>query len=169
MAVLEPIPLTITNYPDDQTEFLTADNHPQRDDTREISFSKHLWIDADDFMIDPPRKYFRMFPGNEVRLKHAYIVRCTGYDVDDDGHVTHVYAEYDPDSRAVTHQTAAKWGTIHWVDQNTAYEVDINLYEYLFTVEDPDNAEGGYDQSLMRILCASSRVANWKHVWSTHL
>ncbi|MGI6077578.1 MAG: glutamine--tRNA ligase/YqeY domain fusion protein [Fastidiosipilaceae bacterium] len=146
MAVLEPIPLTITNYPDDQTEFLTADNHPQRDDTREISFSKHLWIDADDFMIDPPRKYFRMFPGNEVRLKHAYIVRCTGYDVDDDGHVTHVYAEYDPDSRGGNAPDGRKVrGTIHWVDQNTAYEVDINLYEYLFTVEDPDNAEGGYD------------------------
>ena len=160
MAVLEPIPLTITNYPDDQTEFLTADNHPQRDDTREISFSKHLWIDADDFMIDPPRKYFRMFPGNEVRLKHAYIVRCTGYDVDDDGHVTHVYAEYDPDSRGGNAPDGRKVrGTIHWVDQNTAYEVDINLYEYLFTVEDPDNAEGGYDSVINENSLRQLRVA----------
>lgn len=150
MAVLRPIPLTITNYPEGQTEVLRAENSPSdQENTREISFSRDLWIESDDFMVDPPKKYFRMFPGNEVRLKHAYLIRCTGYDLDDDGNVCHVYAEYDPESRGGMAPDGRKVrGTIHWVDSRTAVDAEVRLYENLFTDEDPDNAEGGYEAVL---------------------
>lgn len=151
MAVLEPISLTITNYPEGKSELLDADNNPNDETagTRKVSFSKHLWIEKDDFMIEPPRKYFRMFPGNEVRLKHAYIVRCTGYDTDEDGNVTHVYAEYEEASRGGNAPDGRKVrGTIHWVDQETAVDANLHLYDNLFTVEDPDAAPEGFESVL---------------------
>jgi glutaminyl-tRNA synthetase len=151
MVVLRPLQLTITNYPDDKTELLTAENHPNDPGAgdRAVSFSKDLWIEAEDFMIEPPRKYFRLYPGNEVRLKHAYIIRCTGYETNDAGEVTRVYAEYDTASRGGNAADGRRVrGTIHWVDARTAQDAEINLYENLFTVEDPDNAEGGYESVL---------------------
>ncbi len=149
MAILNPIPLTITNYPEGQSETLSASNHPNSDETRPLSFSNQLWIDADDFMIEPPKKYFRLFPGNAVRLMHAYIITCTGYDVDENGKVTHVYATYDPTTRGGNAPEGQKIkGTIHWVDQKTAADAKIALYNNLFTVEDPDKAEAGYEAAL---------------------
>ncbi|MGI6545218.1 MAG: glutamine--tRNA ligase/YqeY domain fusion protein [Fastidiosipilaceae bacterium] len=151
MAVLRPLRLTLTNYPDDKTEMLEAENNPNDSSagTRQLPFSKELWIEADDFMIEPPRKYFRLFPGNEVRLKHAYIIRCTDYEVDENGDVVHVYAEYDERSRGGVATDGRKVrGTLHWVDVNSAVDARVNLYENLFTIEDPDGAEDGYESVL---------------------
>lgn len=144
MAVLDPIKLTITNYPDDQTEYFEAENNPEdsRAGNRQVSFSKHLWIEREDFMEEPFKKYFRLYPGNEVRLKHAYVIKCTGCRKDDDGNVVEVYAECDPTSRGgnTTDGRRIK-GTIQFVDQNTALNAEVRLYDKLFTVEDPDAAE----------------------------
>lgn len=146
MAVLDPIELIIENYPEGETEMLTVPNHPGNDEmgTREVTFSKNLWIDADDFMEEPIRKYKRLFVGNEVRLNAAYIVTCTGFEKDDSGKVTKVFATYDPETRGGTAPEGKKIrGTIHWLDQTSAIEAEVRLYDRLFTVEDPD-AEDDY-------------------------
>lgn len=148
MAVLDPIELEITNYPDDKTEMFEANNNPEDKDagTREISFSKHLWIERSDFMVDPFKKYYRLYPGNEVRLMNAYFVTCTGYDEDDDGNITKVYAEYDPASRGGSSPDGRKVrGTIHWVDQKTAMDAEVRMYDRLFIEEDPDAADDYHD------------------------
>lgn len=140
MAVLEPIKLVITNYTQGQTETLQAENNPEDPNAghREISFSNTLWIEREDFMKDPPKKYFRLAPGMSVRLKHAYIVTCTGFDEDEYGNVTTVYAEYVSNSRSGNDTSGLKVkGTIHWVDVHTAKEAEVRLYDRLFTVEDP--------------------------------
>ncbi len=151
MAVLRPVRLTITNYPEGQVEYFSADNNPERpeDGQRQISFSRNLWIEAEDFLEVPFKKYFRLFPGNEVRLKHAYIVRCTGCIKDEEGRVIEVLAEYDPESRGGNAADGRKIkSTIHWVDQSSAIEAECRLYDKLFAVEDPDNAEGGYLENM---------------------
>ena len=147
MAVLDPIKLVITNYPADKSEAFDTENHPNRPElgTHNVTFSRELWIDRDDFMEDPPRKYFRLFVGNEVRLKAAYIVRCTGFEKDDTGQVTTVYAEYDPASRGGTAPDGRKVrGTIHWVDARTSVQAEVRLYDKLFTVENPDASDRLY-------------------------
>lgn len=144
MAVLHPIKLTITNYPDDAAESFTIENNPTDPDsaTREISFSKHLWIEQEDFMEEPVKGYFRMFPGNEVRLKSAYVVRCTGCRKDDEEHVVEVFAEYDPATRGGDTPDGRKVrGTIHWVDCATAADAEVRLYSSLFSDPDPDAAD----------------------------
>ncbi len=144
MAVLDPIELEITNYPEGQQEFFKAENNPENpaDGEREISFSRHLWIEAEDFLEVPFKKYFRLFPGNEVRLKHAYVVRCTGCEKDENGRVIKVYAEYDPETAGGNTPDGRKIkSTIHFVDQKTAIDAEVRLYNPLFTVEDPDAAE----------------------------
>lgn len=144
MAILDPIELIITNYPEDQTETFEARNNPEDPEAghREINFSKRLWIDRDDFMEEPFKRYYRMYPGNEVRLMHAYLVTCTGFEQDEDGRVTKVFAEYDPESRGGNAPDGRKVrGTIHWVDQATAIDADVRMYDRLFLVEDPDSAE----------------------------
>ena len=141
MAVLRPVKLTLTNYPDDQTDVFTVENNPNKpeDGTREVTFSKHLWIEADDFMEEPIPKYFRMFPGNEVRLKGAYVVKCTGCVKDDDGNVIEVLAEFDPDSKGGNTADGRKVkSTIHWVDAATAVDAEVRLYSNLFADADPD-------------------------------
>ena len=151
MAVLDPIELLITNYPADKTEILPAENNPEDADAgeRDLSFSGRLWIERDDFMIKPIPKYFRLYPGNEVRLKHAYIIRCTGYETDDFGNVARVLAEYEPASRGGAAPDGRRIrGTIHWVDQNTAVDAEVRLYDNLFTVESPDNAPGAPEDYL---------------------
>lgn len=153
MAVTRPLKLTITNYEDGKTEHFTAENNPERpeDGTREVSFSKHLWIEEDDFMEEPARKYFRLFPGNEVRLKHAYVVKCTGCVKDENGRVVEVLAEYDPESRGGKVSDGRKVrGTIHFVDQNTAIDAELHLYDKLFSVEDPDGADVSYVETINR-------------------
>ncbi len=147
MAVLHPIKLIIDNYPDDKTEVFTVENNPEDENagTREVTFSKNLWIDAEDFMEVPEKKYFRLFPGNEVRLKSAYVIKCTGCDKDADGNVIAVHAEYDTESRGGNTADGRRIkATIHWVDQNTAVDAEIRLYDQLFTIDEPDLADVNY-------------------------
>ena len=147
MAVLRPIKLIITNYPEDKTEIFEIENNPNKpeDGKREISFSKELYIENDDFKKEREKGYFRLFPGNEVRLKSAYIVKCTGFKEDDNGNITEVYAEYDPQTRGGNTPDGRKVkGTIHWVDANTAINAEIRLYDSLFTVPDPEGEDGDF-------------------------
>ena len=141
MAVIRPVKLTITNYPEGQTEVFPVENNPEDETagTREVSFSRELWIESDDFMVEPPKKYNRLFVGNEVRLKSAYIVRCTGYRTDETGKVVEVLAEYDPETRGGNTPDGRKVrGTIHWVDAATAVDAEVRLYDNLFSDPDPD-------------------------------
>lgn len=142
MAVLRPVKLTITNYPEGKSETFEVENNPNRpeDGTRTVTFSRNLWIEQEDFMEEPVKGYFRLFPGNEVRLKTAYIVRCTGCRRDENGEVVEVLAEYDPESRGGDPADGRKIrGTIHWVDAETALPAEVRLYDNLFSVPDPDN------------------------------
>lgn len=141
MAVLEPVRLILTNYPEGKTETFEVENNPEDPSagTRPVTFSRELWIERGDFMEVPPKKYFRLFPGNEVRLKTAYIVRCTGCEKDARGRVTAVYAEYDPQTRGGNAPDGRKVkSTIHWVDAKTAADAEVRLYGRLFSVPDPD-------------------------------
>ena len=147
MAVIHPVKLIIDNYPDDRTETFTVENNPEDENagTREVTFSKNLWIDAEDFMEVPEKKYFRLFPGNEVRLKSAYVIKCTGCDKDADGNVIAVHAEYDTESRGGNTADGRRIkATIHWVDQRTAVDAEIRLYDQLFTIDEPDFADVNY-------------------------
>lgn len=139
-AVLDPVKLVITNYPEDKTEELTAVNNPEDEasDVHTILFSKELYIERDDFMEDAPKKYFRLTPGQEVRLKNAYIVKCTGCKYDESGILTEVYAEYDPLTRSGMAESGRKVkGTIHWVSTVDAVDAEVRLYDRLFVCEDP--------------------------------
>ena len=141
MAVLDPVKLVLTNYPEGKTETFEMENNPQKPEagTRSVTFSRELWIEREDFMEVPAKKYFRLFPGNEVRLKTAYVVRCTGCEKDETGNVTTVYAEYDPQTRGGNTPDGRKVkSTIHWVDVKTAADAEVRLYDRLFTVPDPE-------------------------------
>ena len=147
MGVVHPVKLIIDNYPDGSSETFTVENNPERpeDGTREVSFSKELWIEADDFMEVPEKKYFRLFPGNEVRLKSAYVIKCTGCDKDENGNVIAVHAEYEESSRGGNPADGRRIkATIHWVDTKTALDATVRLYDRLFTVEAPDLADCNY-------------------------
>ena len=141
MGVLNPVKLILTNYPEDRTETFEVENNPNRpeDGTRTVTFGRELYIEAEDFMETPVKGYFRLFPGNEVRLKTTYVVKCTGCKKDENGNVVEVYAEYDPESRGGNTADGRKIkSTIHWVDAKNAEDAEIRLYDNLFTVEDPD-------------------------------
>ena len=147
MAVLHPVRLTVTNYPEGKSEVFTVENHPNHPEmgTREITFSRDLWIEADDFMEEKVGKFFRLFPGNEVRLKGAYVVKCTGCIKDADGKVTEVLCEYDPDSRGGDPADGRKIkSTIHWVDAHTAADAEVRLYSNLFSDPEPDAADKNF-------------------------
>lgn len=134
MAVIDPIKLIIDNYPEDQTELLDVDNNQENEElgVRQVSFSKELYIEREDFMEEPPKKYFRLFPGNEVRLKNAYFVKCTDFVKDENGNVTGVHCTYDPATRSGSGFEGRKVkGTIHWVDAKTAVDATVRLYENL--------------------------------------
>ena len=145
MAVLNPVKLIVTNYPEGQTEMLEIENNPLDESagTRQISFSRELYIESDDFMETAAPKYKRLYPGNEVRLKGAYLVTCTGCKKDINGKVTEVYCEYDPESRggnpADGHKV--KGATIHWVNALDCADAEVRLYDYLFTDPDPDGPD----------------------------
>ena len=144
MCVIHPLKLVITNYPEGKTEEFEVENNPNRpeDGTRTVTFSRECWIEAEDFMEVPIKKYQRLYPGNEVRLKSAYIVKCTGCKKGDDGNVVEVYAEYDPDTRGGNTPDGRKVrGTIHWVDVNNCADAEVRLYDNLFTVPDPDTGD----------------------------
>ena len=139
-AVVNPVKLVITNYPEGQTEELEAINNPEDESagSHKIEFSRELWIEKEDFMECPPNKYFRLTPGKEVRLKNAYIVKCTGCKKDENGEVVEVYAEYDPMTRSGMPEANRKVkGTIHWVSQAHCIKAEVRLYDRLWNVENP--------------------------------
>ena len=147
MVVLDPVKLVITNYPEGQRETFEVENNPNDESmgTREITFSRECWIERGDFMEEPIKKYQRLYPGNEVRLKSAYIVRCTGCKKDEDGNVIEVYAEYDPETRGGNTPDGRKVrGTIHWVDALNCVRATVNMYDNLFTVANPDGESGNF-------------------------
>ena len=153
MAVLRPVKLVITNYPAGQSETLTIENNPldPAAGTREIAFSRNLWIESDDFLETPVPKYKRLYPnGPECRLKGAYLIRCTGCVKDENGSVTEVLAEYDPESRGGDPADGRKvrGATIHWVDAATAIDAEVRLYDNLFTDADPDAADKNFLECL---------------------
>lgn len=144
IAVLDPIKLIITNYPEDQVEYVEASNNMENEElgNRLVPFGRELYIEREDFMMDPPKKYHRLYPGNEVRLMHAYFVTCEGYKTDDDGNVIEVYATYDPETKVGTGFTGRKVkGTIHWVLAQTAMKAEVRLYENLI-----DEEKGVYNE-----------------------
>lgn len=150
-AVLNPVKLIITNYPEDKIEMIQAVNNPEDEHsgTHEIAFGRELWIEQDDFMEDAPKKYFRMTPGQEVRLKGAYIVKCTGCKKDENGNVVEVYCEYDPLTKSGMPESARKVkGTMHWVSVNHCIPAEVRLYDCLFTVENPSNDERDFHELL---------------------
>lgn len=143
-AVLNPVKLVITNYPDGKEEEMTAINNPENpsDGSHTIIFTKELWMERDDFMEDAPKKFFRMTPGREVRLKNAYIVKCTGCKKDDNGNVVEIYCEYDPDSKSGMPGADRKVkSTLHWVSTKYSVKSEVRLYDRLFTVENPSADE----------------------------
>lgn len=144
LGVLDPLKVTISNYPDDQVETVNAVNNPEDSDagTRPVSFSKHLYVDRNDFMEDPPKKYFRMSIGKEVRLKYAFYITCTEIVKDEEGKIIELICEYDPESRGGDTADGRKVrGTIQWVDASTAKACEIRLYDRLFKTPDPDKVE----------------------------
>lgn len=150
-AVVNPVKLVITNYPDGQTEEMIAVNNPEDSEsgTHTITFSKTLWIERDDFMEDAPKKFFRMTPGKEVRLKNAYIVKCTGCTKDTDGQVTEIQAEYDPLSRSGLEGANRKVkGTLHWVSADHCCKAEVREYDRLFNVENPSADERDFRELL---------------------
>ena len=150
MAILDPVKLVIDNYPEGQTEYLTAVNNPENEKlgSREIPFGRELYIEREDFMEEPPKKYFRMFPGNEVRLMNAYFVTCTGCEKDEEGNVTTVHCTYDPASKGGNSPDGRKVkGTIQWVAAQTAVPAEIRLYENLIDEEKADEQGSIYDEN----------------------
>ena len=150
-AVLDPVKLVIDNYPEGESEEMTAVNNPENeaDGTHTITFSKHLWIERDDFMEDAPKKFFRMTLGKEVRLKNAYIVKCTGCVKDDEGRVVEIHAEYDPTSKSGMEGANRKVkGTLHWVSADHCQEAEVRIYDRLFMVENPSADERDFRELL---------------------
>ncbi len=144
MAVLDPIKLVITNYPENEIEYLDVSNNQENEEMgmRKVPFGRELYIDREDFMIEPPRKYFRLYPGNEVRLMNAYFVTCTDYVTDEEGRVTEVYCTYDPETKSGSGFTGRKVkGTIHWVCAETAHRAEVRLYENIV-----DEEKGVYNE-----------------------
>ncbi len=144
MAVLDPIKLVITNYPENEIEYLDVSNNQENEEmgTRKVPFGRELYIDREDFMIEPPRKYFRLYPGNEVRLMNAYFVTCTDYVTDENGNVTEVHCTYDPETKSGSGFNARKVkGTIHWVCAETAQQAEVRLYENIV-----DEEKGVYNE-----------------------
>ncbi len=141
MVVLDPLKVVIDNYPEDKVEWFEGENNPEDENggNRLIPFSKEIYIEREDFMIDPPKKYFRLSPGKEIRFKHAYYVTCTSYETDADGNVTVVHCTYDPESRGGWTEDGRKVkGTSHWVSAKENIKVEVRLYDRLFSKENPD-------------------------------
>jgi glutaminyl-tRNA synthetase len=148
MGVLRPLKVIIDNYPEGQVEEMDAVNNPEDPDagSRKVPFSRELYIERDDFMEDPPKKFFRMAPGKEVRLRYAYIVKCEDVVKDADGHVVEVRCTYDPDSRSGSGKAQRKVkGTLHWVSAEHAIATEVRLYDHLFKTMDPEDVPEGED------------------------
>lgn len=150
-AVVNPVKLVITNYPEGQTEEMEAINNPENeaDGSHMITFSRNLWIEREDFMEDAPKKFFRMTPGKEVRLKNAYIVKCTGCTKDENGNITEIQAEYDPISKSGMEGANRKVkGTLHWVSADYCQRAEVRIYDRLFNVENPSADERDFRELL---------------------
>ena len=150
MAVLRPLKVIIDNYPEGQSEEFDVELHPEHPEfgTRKVTFSRELYVEQDDFMAEPVKKYFRLFPGNEVRFKSAYFVKCNSYETDEDGNVTCLHCTYDPESRGGNSPDGRKVkGTIHWVNANDCKECEVRLYDRLFNAEEPGK-NGDYIEDL---------------------
>ncbi len=148
MAVLNPVKLVIDNYPENQTEEITVEINPEDENagTRTVLFSKNIYVEATDYMDEPPKKYYRLAVGNEVRLKGAYYVTCTGVERDENGNVTEIHCTYDPESKGGQTPDGRKVrGTIHWVNADSAVDAEVRLYDRLFTVENPSDEEANGD------------------------
>lgn len=152
MAVLRPLKVIIDNYPDDQTEEIELPVNQDKPEmgTRVIRFSKEIYVEKEDFMIEPPKKYFRLFPGNEVRLRGAYFVKCVGYDLDDEGNVLAVHCTYDPESKGGNSPDGRKVkGTLHWVSAKNSIDFEARLYDRLFNNPNPsDESSGSFKDNL---------------------
>ncbi len=174
-AVFDPIKVIITNYPEGQTELCEIENNPQAPEmgTRQVSFSRELWIDGADFMEEPPKKYFRLFPGNEVRLKGAYFITCTDFVKNEDGSIKEIHCTYDPKTRSGSGFEGRKVkGTIHFVDAATAVPVTVRQYDYLFKddgegnmVKNPDSVRVStvYAESSVKDAAAGERFQFFRH------
>lgn len=150
-AVLNPLKLVITNYPEDKEEDMEAENNPENPNAGKhaITFGRELWIEREDFMEDAPKKFFRMTPNKEVRLKNAYIVKCTGCKKDEEGNITEVYCEYDPETRSGLPGADRKVkGTLHWLSAKHAVKAEVRIYDHLFAVEDPSSDERDFRELL---------------------
>lgn len=144
MAVLDPVKVIITNYPEGQIEYLDVENNKENEElgVRQVAFGREIYIERDDFMIEPPKKYFRLYPGNEVRLMNAYFVTCTDYKTDEDGKVTEIYCTYDPETKSGSGFTGRKVkGTIHWVCASECVDAEVRLYENIV-----DEEKGVYNE-----------------------
>ncbi|MCL7747693.1 glutamine--tRNA ligase/YqeY domain fusion protein [Halalkalibacter alkaliphilus] len=144
MGILRPLKVVITNYPEGQVEMLDAEINPENPEmgTRQIPFSREIYIEREDFMENPPKKYFRLFPGNEVRLKHAYFIKCEDVIKDEDGNVVEIHCTYDPETKSGTGFTGRKVkGTLHWVEATQAVPAEFRLYEPLLSTDDPEELE----------------------------
>lgn len=151
MAVLRPLKITIENYPADKTEVLTARNHPQKEEMgeRTITFSREIYVEQDDFMENPPKKFFRLGPGREVRLRYAYLITCRDFKKDEAGNVTEVICTYDPETRGGNAPDGRKVkGTIHWVNANDCIDAEVRLYDRLFKDEDPEQGKQDFIENL---------------------
>ena len=140
MAVLRPLKVVIDNYPEGQSEDFEVELHPEHPEfgTRKVTFSRELYVEQDDFMAEPVKKYFRLFPGNEVRFKSTYFIKCNSYDTDENGNVTCLHCTYDPESRGGNSPDGRKVkGTIHWVNANDCKQCEVRLYDRLFSAEEP--------------------------------
>ena len=148
MVVLDPVKLIIDNYPERKTELLEGENNPEAEGgggVRQLPFSRELYIEREDFKEVPEKKYFRLAPGQQVRLKHAFIIRCESFNKDAAGKITEIHCTYVPESKR-GHDTSgiSVKGTLHWVEANSAYPVEVRLYDRLFKVEDPSSEEGDF-------------------------
>ena len=175
MAVLDPVKLIITNYPEGKSETFEIENNPNRpeDGTRTITFSRECWIESTDYMDEPVKGYFRLFPGNEVRLKTAYIVKCTGCKRDDDGNLLEVYAEYDPEARGGDTPDGRRIkGTIHWVDADNCIDAEVRMYENLFTDPEPDVGDKNFldfiNPDSLKVLTGCKVESGLKDTKQTH-
>jgi len=163
MAVLNPLRVVIENYPEDQSELLEIERHPDHPEMgmSRVSFSREIFVERDDFMLDPPKKYFRLFPGNEVRLKGAYFIKCVGYETDAAGEITLLRCTYDPASKGGNSPDGRKVrGTLHWVDAASAVTAEVRLYDRLFNVANPtgdDYLEHVNPNSL--VICPGAKVS----------
>ena len=155
MAVLRPLKVVIDNYPEGQTETLDVEVHPDHPDmgTRKVTFGREIFVEREDFMIEPVKKYFRLFPGNEVRLKSAYFVKCTGYDLDENGEVACLHCTYDPASKGGNSPDGRKVkGTLHWVSKDDCVKAEVRLYDRLFKTEKPEDLKEDLNPDSLTVL-----------------